>query len=597
MGYEFVGNIKGGKGDTGDPGPQGLPGPGAVPADTAVAGFISTEGGSDTQKASDARYRRVRRPQVYGRPTYGYGTSFMAGAWSTSPATSFFALAASAMGATETHNRGSGGSNTPSMPTQYMTGADAWTPGTSNGLIFLEAGIGEALSETVRWSYQSRIVFEECIRTALRWFRAKAVRTFDHASVNKGAWVFENASSGAVPMRALTSSVSGATFTITPGGPSEIVLLTAPYRAVDMDAANNGDYEVRVDSGPWLRATTSGRGDTRPTAGAVTYTFGSYRITGLTSTSVVTVRKTGAGKVWLLDRYLVMGNPTPPPVILVQDCTLVPRQSVATVRTNLCANPAMATNLSGWTVSAVPGDSATIQRNTSEVHQRSASLSYSWTAFTASTLPQLVYGFAAVAGKTYTLSVWVNIPWGTGRVKIAAGGACPDTTGAASTRNAQWHRISVTVTATSTGTINLLVQAMDVPVVGSQFFLTEALIEEGPLLRPYLDGGSPAAAWTGTAGSSTSTMAGVNSEGPWNLGANYGELASNASLDVYRAILRRIAASPEFADGTVTVADPDTQWDANYHLDPDGIHPNDAGHAVYADAIVRAAQSLVETSA
>ena len=53
MGWSFIANIKGVKGDDGVglPGPQGIPGTNAVPADTATGGYVGTDGTSVTKTA------------------------------------------------------------------------------------------------------------------------------------------------------------------------------------------------------------------------------------------------------------------------------------------------------------------------------------------------------------------------------------------------------------------------------------------------------------------------------------------------------------------------------------------------------------------
>lgn len=68
---------------------------------------------------------------------------------------------------------------------------------------------------------------------------------------------------------------------------------------------------------------------------------------------------------------------------------------------------------------------------------------------------------------------------------------------------------------------------------------------------------------------------------------------NNASQEKYRDILRRIAVAPEFADGTVVVADPAPIWNAATDLNADQIHPNDTtGRVAHVTAALAAAQTV-----
>jgi hypothetical protein len=558
-------------GPSGPQGPVGLPGTGAVPADTFIAAAVGTP--SLTQTALDKRFQPAHRPQCYNVPLFAYGTSYTNGANSSIAANSFVALAATAFGATSTTNKGAGGSNTPSMPAQYMAATSPWIPGTSNGVILLESGIGEALSATTVMEPQSRVVFEECLRTALRWFRAKSVVTFDDASVNMGGFVFETSTAGVIAIRGAKATAAFQQMTITPNGPKEIVLITAPWRAVDADAADNSDFQVQVDGGAWRNGTTKKRGDTRPASDAVLYTFGSFRITNLTPTSVINIQKTGTGNLWFLDRYLIMGNTNPPPVVLIQDCPLVLKPDALRTRTNIVSNPNFETNTIGWSVSA----SSTITRSTTEFRDGVASAAIVWG--TSAPVPAAFTYLNVSSGLTYTASAWVKVPAGAGAVLITAFGAVASQVYSLSSNiKGSWQRLTVTFTATSTGTVTFAMQGSETPTVGTTVYIDSVLVEVAPNMGTYFD----------------TTVTGMETDGLWNKGGSYGPLGSNAVLEVYRSIVRQVALSPEFNDGSVVVADPAPQWDVVRHISTDGIHPNDEGHAVYADAIVRAAQSIVE---
>jgi hypothetical protein len=71
-----------------------------------------------------------------------------------------------------------------------------------------------------------------------------------------------------------------------------------------------------------------------------------------------------------------------------------------------------------------------------------------------------------------------------------------------------------------------------------------------------------------------------------------GPMVNNKTLDVYRDIMRRVAASAEFADGTVIVADPAPYFDPTVDLAADGLHPDDSGHLKYARAALTALQRI-----
>ena len=205
-------------------------------------------------------YRQYARPQIYGVPLYARGTSYTNGA-QASTGLGYIDLLASALGATELHNAGAGGSNTPSLPYQYVDDpAHKWTPGVSQGVVVIEASIGEALSETTdRWP-QSRRVFENQILTALRWHRASAVRKFGHPSIAlaSGAATENVSVGGAIDLTpGIKLNAPGESWAITVGADvSEIVLLTVPWRY--SAEGENGDFTVSIN-GVARKATTRRR--------------------------------------------------------------------------------------------------------------------------------------------------------------------------------------------------------------------------------------------------------------------------------------------------------------------------------------------------
>lgn len=65
-----------------------------------------------------------------------------------------------------------------------------------------------------------------------------------------------------------------------------------------------------------------------------------------------------------------------------------------------------------------------------------------------------------------------------------------------------------------------------------------------------------------------------------------------AVLAIYNGYVSSIVAEAEFADGTIVVADPGPAFDYTTMIGVDTVHPNNIGHAVYADAIQRATSTF-----
>ena len=349
-----------------------------------------------------ATYAALRKPTAFGVPYTPYGSSYTEG---TPECPAGYVTAASlALGTTALRNGGRGGSASVDLPYAYMRAASSayWDPGVSTGVISLELGVNDTGPTTAANATQMQIQFEENLRLALRWFRATALIPFTDPTVDLGAWELWNVTMEVMATDTYVTGTAGNILTITPGGPSEIVFLPVVWR--EESNVQNGDFEVSVDGGPWRTGTTQHRG--YPVAGTTkVYGFASYRITNLTPTSVVRIKKTTGGAVQVLPYYLVMDNPTPPPILLIQD------------------------------------------------------------------------------------------------VPLAADGV-------------EW------------------------PSPGATAFTT------------------------------------------------------NSTLEMFRVIMRRVAASGEFNDGTVVIADPAPYWDYTTNLSTDNIHPNASGFAVYADTVARAAQSF-----
>lgn len=166
-------------------------------------------------------------------------------------------------------------------------------------------------------------------------------------------------------------------------------------------------------------------------------------------------------------------------------------------RTNLCPNPALANNATGWfggtgRVTGLTGFTRT-------------------TGYAVSAAGDPIAARGDVAGNTaYTFSAFLR-PQITGDVEVQinwynAGGAYVATS-AAQTFNLPANtivRVWVTATAPPTAASGGLVVVT--PGGLGQLIWTQALYELGTELRPWFDGSSPGGAWTGTAGNSTSTI-------------------------------------------------------------------------------------------
>jgi lysophospholipase L1-like esterase len=83
----------------------------------------------------------------------------------------------------------------------------------------------------------------------------------------------------------------------------------------------------------------------------------------------------------------------------------------------------------------------------------------------------------------------------------------------------------------------------------------------------------------------------LDSPGGWSTSTATG--ASNTTLAIYNAQVSGVAAEFGGVSAGVAVADPTPGWDiATLSTSTDSKHPNDHGHAVYANAIQQAINSL-----
>ncbi len=167
------------------------------------------------------------------------------------------------------------------------------------------------------------------------------------------------------------------------------------------------------------------------------------------------------------------------------------------VRTNLCTNPSFENNTTDWNVYA---GHATIAQSTSHPSVGTKSGLITWEAST-SAYNQVYLPFAAVVGQLYTISVDVYVPSGSAPVNLNYRSGS-----ATSTVFDAKQRLSVTAAASSS-TENLVMTATT--SLGGTCFIDAVLIEKAPLAGAYFDGNSSGGAWSGTAGNSTSTLAGA----------------------------------------------------------------------------------------
>lgn len=246
-----------------------------------------------------------------GVPLYGRGTSW----WASIAADVLSGL----LDAPDLFNASAGGSNTPSLAYQYADHpTDKWTPGASEGIVLMDVGAGESLSEIPGREPQFRRVFESAVTTAIRWHRAASAHRGDDATITlgPGAALESIAVSGVALSPGIKLNANGEYFEITvPAGVTEIALLTAPWR--QSAEAENADYLVSIDGVFVQQGTTKGMGDPRNDAEAVLITLASMRLTGLQEGEVIRVTQAGGGTLWAFG-YLVMDADTVPPVILSQ---------------------------------------------------------------------------------------------------------------------------------------------------------------------------------------------------------------------------------------------------------------------------------------
>lgn len=182
---------------------------------------------------------------------------------------------------------------------------------------------------------------------------------------------------------------------------------------------------------------------------------------------------------------------------------------VSGTRTNLCTNPSLETDATGWTNNA----NCTIARVTTKSSVGSASLEV--TSVGGSTWSVDAPEAAGLPSGAYSYSIRVWVPAGAPPLKIVSNFVA----GAVSTVTDDWQTITFRVS----GGVQLQVQPNTPPAAGVKYYLDAALIEEGNVNGSYFDGNSTGGAWTGTANNSTSTLTIGNGAKQWS-GVTDGEL-------------------------------------------------------------------------
>jgi len=174
---------------------------------------------------------------------------------------------------------------------------------------------------------------------------------------------------------------------------------------------------------------------------------------------------------------------------------------VAQATTNLVTNPSFEVGLSGWIQEGNYGSAGTRSDAASYFGEYSLRVQRQTTGVEY----QGRYTIVPVAeGQTYTVSAWGRLGSGNPNGYLWVRGAVPSTRVALG-RNAEWERAVMTVTATSTGDMHVVVYSHS-GTTGDTFYADGVQVEAKAYPTPYCDGSlGPGHAWTGTAHASTST--------------------------------------------------------------------------------------------
>ncbi|MGV9536563.1 hypothetical protein ACWDR9_23380, partial [Streptosporangium sandarakinum] len=178
-------------------------------------------------------------------------------------------------------------------------------------------------------------------------------------------------------------------------------------------------------------------------------------------------------------------------------------------RQNLCINPALDVNVAGW------GGGSTPTRTAVSGFDRSWAARYTAGTYMATSATAMG---AITAGLTYTLSVYLRpVSFnGSGAIYVewinGGGSGFGYPTVSYSVTGGVVSRASITAVAPSGAVAaRLILDGINYSV--NNLDATMVLIEQAAALDAYFDGSSPGASWDGTAGSSSSTLAGTTVSG------------------------------------------------------------------------------------
>lgn len=186
------------------------------------------------------------------------------------------------------------------------------------------------------------------------------------------------------------------------------------------------------------------------------------------------------------------------------------------LRTNLSANPSAEVNTTGYSELFAGTGSALVQ-STEEAYLGTFSVKLTYGIGVAIADAGLLIDTRSVSrGEYYTVSAYVFadeiINGGLRLIAYGAGALSGTVRGTSTTVIGEWARISLTVQATGDGTLNFAVcqSGNSSNPSGKAFFVDAVMVEQTDQLRPYFDGTTSDSfgwdyAWSGTAGSSTST--------------------------------------------------------------------------------------------
>ena len=172
-------------------------------------------------------------------------------------------------------------------------------------------------------------------------------------------------------------------------------------------------------------------------------------------------------------------------------------------RTNLCTNPSLETDTTGYAGTGDGESPPTLAVSTAQVHSGAQSLKVTYQGDDTLGIPPTVEipHDALVVGQTYTVSCWVYVPSGNTPLRLIAA----SDQGAVTTVYDEWVLLSLTWTAVATTDFVGIWPGVSA-TTGHIFYLDDVLIEQASSAQPYLDGNSEGGAWSGTANLSSSSQ-------------------------------------------------------------------------------------------